>query len=151
MAYCDETDLYQAFGEANINRWADLDNNADLTVIADRIDWAMDLAYEYINAKLVRGHYELPFDTPPLIIIHLNALYAGILLYDARLMIDSDKDQVSRQRKTFNNWIRQILRGQLKLVDSNDVPLEVQSLQYPVMDESDEEDIEDYDVDFGVI
>lgn len=149
--YCTSADLYQAFGEANINRWADLDNEGDITTIAARITWAIALACEYIDSKLVTGHYVVPFTTVPKLVVHLNALYAGILLYDARLIVDTDKDQVSRQRKTFNNWIRQIQRGQLKLVDTSGAPLTVQDLQYPTVDESEEETEETYDIDFGVL
>ena len=140
MAYCEDTDLFQAFGQKNIERWADLDNEGDQDDIDDRIQWAIDLGYDYINSKLIRGHYEIPFEDPPKTIIHLNALQAGIILYDSRLVVDSDKDQVSRQRKTANNWIRQILRGQLKLIDSNGDLIETQSLLHPFVDESEDDD-----------
>ena len=44
MTYALEADVRTAFGSANIDRWADLDNNGDVPTITARIAWALDSA-----------------------------------------------------------------------------------------------------------
>lgn len=117
-AYCDRVNVEVMFGALNIRRWADLDNTENEVTIHARIDWACELATEYVNSRLVRGHYTIPFTSIPVMIVNLTAMYAGIMLYDGRQVVSSDdKDVVSRQRKDFDRYIRQIVKGQLKLLD----------------------------------
>lgn len=133
--YCVNADLDYVYGPKNIKRWADLDNDGNITTITDRKTWAIGVATEYINSRLLRGPYTIPFnDPPPVLIANLTAMYAGILLYDGRQVVSSEEphDQVSRQRKDFERYLRQILKGQLKLIDGlTGDPLDLTCENYP--------------------
>lgn len=146
MPYATSNDLELQFGRENLNRWADLDNDKNPNTINARIEWALEEAEEYLNARFVNSKYDVPFGaTPPKLIKHLTCLYAGVLLYDGRGQVktDSAKDQVVNQRGRFNRLIRQILSGQVTLLDglSGD-PLEFNSettpFAEPIEDISDE-------------
>lgn len=147
-AYCDGDDLDMMFGAKNIDRWADLDNDENGTYNAARVDWACELATEYLNSRLLRGPYAVPFDTPyPTLIVNLTAMYAGILLYDGRQVVSADdKDRVSRQRKDFDRFIKQIFRGQLKLFTTTGTALEVASECAPfVVKDTTDESLEEWE------
>lgn len=118
--YTDEAQLKLVFGTKNIDKWADLDNDQNPVTISARVAWACETATEYMNSRLVMGKYEVPFSTPPKIIVLMTTLLAGLLIFDGRLIVSSQPpfDQMSRQRKDFNRYIRQLLSGQLKLVDA---------------------------------
>jgi hypothetical protein len=125
--YCEQEDLELMYGVSNIRKWADLDNNGDEDIIVARIDWSCETSTEYINSRLMNGPYEIPFSTGsggtlPIIIINLAAMYGGMLLYDGRQVVSAksdERDQLSRQRKDFDRFIRQIFKGQIKLLDPN--------------------------------
>ena len=149
-AYFTGNDLDLMYGALNIDRWSDLDNNENGTYMASRVDWACELATEYVNSRLLRGPYAVPFDSPyPTLIVNLTAMYAGILLYDGRQVVSADdKDRVSRQRKDFNRFIKQIFRGQLKLFTTTGTAIDVLSECAPfvVADEGSTESTEWEDV-----
>ena len=120
-------DVYDIYGKANIWRWSDPDNNGDQVVVTDRINWANRMAEAYVNGRLARGRYTIPFCKPavPMVII-LAASYAGLYLYDTRRVVSADADnRVSAQKKNADMWIKQIVGGQLKLVDDCGVELTV--------------------------
>lgn len=122
MAYSNQVLLETMYGEKNVRMWADLNNDLSTDKINARVAMAISDSHEYIHARMVQGRYKVPFvGTAPKIIVFLETLYAGVLLYDARMTLSSgrdQRDQMSRQRKTFDKYIRQILCGQLKLVES---------------------------------
>lgn len=140
--YCAEADLVLIYGQKNINRWADLDNDEDNYVIDARIEWACEFATEFVNSRLLRGPYAVPFDSPyPLLIVNLTAMYAGILLYDGRQVVSAeDNDKVSRQRRDFDRYIRQIFKGQLKLFTTTGTAISLASECTPfvVVDETED-------------
>lgn len=118
--YATRADLNNMYGKINIDIWADLDNNKVGSDVSARVTWALEQATEYINSRLVNGKYEIPFATPPKFIVFLTTLYAGLILYDGRQMINATtpRDQLSRQRNTFKVYMRQLLGGQIKLLDA---------------------------------
>ncbi len=91
MAYADEARLYLLFGQANIRKWADADNAEEETDIDARIEWALDWATDYINAKLTGRKYVIPFDPVPNTIADICAQLAGVKLYQLpRGTVDGD-------------------------------------------------------------
>lgn len=138
-AYCERADVEVMYGRKSVARWADLDNDGEEYTITARINWACELATEYINSRLTKGHYDVPFSVGsggnvPLLIINLTAMYTGVLLYDGRQITakDVDRDEVSRHRKDFNRFVNQIMKGQLKLLDPlTEEPLAIQDYNAP--------------------
>lgn len=120
MAEATRKDIEQIFGRENVSRWADLDNDKDQDMINERIEDHLSNALDYIYGR-IKGRYgdAIPFTNTPRIIKYMNALYAGTMLYDGRLIVGENtaKDQVSRHRKDFRRLIREILSGQLQLLD----------------------------------
>ena len=147
MAYCKRIDIENIFGKRNVARWADLDNDESETLIASRIEWASDFATEYVNSRLLYGPYAVPFDTPyPLMIVNLTAMFAGIQLYDGRQVVSAeDKDQVSRQRKDFDRYLRQIFKGQLKLFTTTGTAIEIASECTPFVVPDEDDDTEEWE------
>lgn len=137
MTYADRDDIELQFGASNVLKWADIDNDADNASITDRIDWALDLADEEINTRLRMGPYAIPFTTVPVKIKNMAAIWAGILLYEARGVPDSEdgagKHQLSQFKKQFDLDIRKIHAYLIRF----DVTLA--SATYPQLIEPDDE------------
>lgn len=113
--YATEEDLIAVYGKAAIYRWANIDNDKDTALRSDRIDFMLTTATEYFNDRLRKGHYVIPFTTVPHTVKFMTAMYAGILLYDARQITSTEsRDDLVRQRKDVDQFLKQILRGQLK-------------------------------------
>jgi len=136
--YASVVDMFNIYGEQNIIRWSDTDNSEVLN--EGRVNWALEQANVQIDGRLTESVYDeyIPFGTvedgnvPPLIKL-MAATLAGLMLFDTRRVIDTrdSSDQISQQRKNYNNWIGQIFRGQLKLRSSSGVPLEKSSVNVP--------------------
>ena len=143
--YCDRGDLETIFGVNNVARWADLDNDESELVISRRIEWACQWATEFVNSRLQYGHYAVPFSPVPTLIRDLTAMYAGITLYDGRQVVSADEnDKVSRQRKDFDRYLRQIHKGQLKLFDpTTDLPVTIQDESAPFVEPDTTDDDEE--------
>ena len=117
--YSRRRDIELIFGVENLIRWADPENSADTQLIDDRIDWANQQAEYYVNGRLKNGRYVIPFTKPAVqLVVLIAASYAGAFLYDTRRVVDTTTDEIGAQRKNADMWIRQILGGQLKLVDA---------------------------------
>lgn len=143
--YCTSADLYNMYGELNIQKWADLDNTKNPDTVDTRVAWACEFATEFINARLVRGKYAIPFTSVPKTIVFITTLQAGIMLYDGRRVVsDRNRDEVGIQRKQLNTYLRQILAGQLKMIHpTSGEELTTQSETVPAaLDETDYEDDE---------
>lgn len=118
MAYCADTDLYLVYGEGNIRKWADADNDKDDDKIAARIDWAIAKADAYIDDRLRRKWHDLPFDPVPTTIKELSAQLAGINLFRSpRGLVDGDDSNatMSEMREECDTIIGNILGGVIKL------------------------------------
>jgi len=90
--YSTNQDLYLVFGQSNIKKWADVDNDRVYGNIEARLDWARAQAYDEINSKLAESLYQFPLKGPdyPLIIVRMEASLAGVLLYESRGVTDVD-------------------------------------------------------------
>lgn len=139
--YATKTDLFNVYGEVNITKWADLDNDRNPQTVLNRVNWALLQATEWVNSRLMNGHYALPFACAPKLIVLITAMQAGLLLYDARQIVSADgKDPMSRQRKTLDRYIRQIHSGQLKLLDAvSGAALDTLAAQTPTIAVDEEE------------
>lgn len=117
MSYATRSDVELCYGRDNIAKWADLDNLQDPATITARIEWALLNSYNLLNGKLLNGHYTIPFTEPyPQLIIYAQSLWAGQMLFDARMITDANKrDQLSFQRAELRNLLKQLHRGQTKL------------------------------------
>lgn len=140
MAEATKNDLFNVFGRNNVKKWADLDNDKNETTTQERIDWALATALDYIYTR-IRGRYftSVPFANTPRIIIFMNCLYAGILLYDGRSQNVSteSRDEISRHRKQFKSLLRELLSGQMHLVDGLSGELiEPNSRTFPTVENS---------------
>lgn len=128
MGYSVRTDSEDIFGPANLSKWADLQNDDDADEIAARIAWAIQEAYEQINARLYQCKYTVPFEaTYDPIIVTLSARLVGVLLYDNRKLIDSPEvDQMQNHRRMVEDTYSKIHGGQIKLLN-----YEVNAVDYP--------------------
>lgn len=118
MAYSADTDLFLTYGEGNIRKWADADNDRDDNKIAARIEWAIAKADAYIDDRLRRKWHELPFDPVPITIKELSAQMAGIILFKSpRGLVDGDdvNAAMTDSREECETTIVNILAGVLKL------------------------------------
>lgn len=122
MAYSSRDKLIVMFGLTQLIKWADIDGERqDHPIIQERINEALEDADSFINERLADNGYDVPFAAPfPRRIISLATLYAGIYLYDMKLKggaENSARDEVARPRKRFNTMLRQILDGQIHLLN----------------------------------
>jgi hypothetical protein len=132
VAYATRDDINKIFGATNVNAWADLDNEEDVSHIEERIEWALELAYTRVNSRLRRGPYAIPFQClgsgsdigsssegqVPDDIVDLNARLAGILLYDGRRITDEEDtsgDDVGVHRRDVDMAIRGLIADQIKI------------------------------------
>jgi len=116
--YAPDEYLDLVFGKNNIDKWADLDNEGDATTIANRRAWATCTASALIDSRFRDGTYVIPFVEPiELDIVDLCARWAGVLLYDGRLIReDQDQtDEMGHQRKIIEDRITKLLSGQMRL------------------------------------
>lgn len=125
LDYTDATQIQRIYGVNNVNKWADLDNDEDSSKIAARIAWACEMSTNYMNGRLAQGKYEVPFtdeDHLPKLLVLLTSMLAGLMLFDGRLVVSSDPpyDSLARQRKDFRKYLRELLSGQIKLIDPYD-------------------------------
>lgn len=113
--YADRDRMNLVFGKSNIDQWSDADNtNQDAHRVA-RIAWALQRATDYIDEKLRRTHYIVPFSTIPNSIVDLTATYAGYFLYVfPRGMVDID-DPILAFKQDADDQLARILSGQLIL------------------------------------
>lgn len=119
--YIVRSDIENIFGEANVQKWADINNDKQPSKIQSRINYFCKFSTVYVNGRLIQGRYAVPFDedSVPTIIVHLTSLIAGVGLYDGRLIIPAEprRDEASGQRKQSRKLLYEILSGQLRLID----------------------------------
>ena len=119
MGYSVRADSNQVFGKVNIDRWADLSNDQMDDEIDSRVAWAIQEAYDQINARLKGCRYVVPFEvTYDPVIVTLSARLTGVLLYDLRKLVDvPDFDEMLYHRSTIERTYKQIHGGQLTLLN----------------------------------
>lgn len=124
MAYCEDTDLDLAFGQANVRKWADVNNNGVNTEIVARIAWAIANADDYLNSKLRKSRYQFPLaddSTIPPILKRMSAYKAGVLLYESRGITDVGPDgkgnhALLTQKQEVDEFIRDIHGRRVELI-----------------------------------
>ncbi len=131
-AYCARADIEQIFGTSNVEKWADLDDDADATKITARITAMIAEASEDIDDQLRGGRYELPFPSGTMTITTLAARLAGVLLYEARGVRDFESEtgtpyhRLQWHRNRVEQVIKEIQSGQRILnaqrTEQSDVP-----------------------------
>lgn len=117
--YALAADVKQVFGNTNVTKWADIDNDEDAGKIDTRIEWAICLAADRINNDLRKGPYTIPFteDEVPREITDLTARLAGVLLYESRGITDAadGENQLKPVKDEVSLRLRKILMGQTRL------------------------------------
>ena len=118
MAYSVRADIENIFGIENTERYADPNNENVALDITAKIAWALGEGTEEIESRFA-DIYVLPFVLPyPLTIITLNALIAGIFLFDIRRVVNSSaEDAISSQRRWADRIVIEVLSGQRKLIN----------------------------------
>ena len=99
---CSRADVENVFGAENVQKWADVDNCGDPTVIARRIDWSIAWATNELQDLLRDGPYvvdPLPV-TAAATWVPLAAMLAGWMLSNPR--VGEDSVDPAKQRK--NSW-----------------------------------------------
>ncbi len=121
MTYCVDADMDKAWGTANMTEWADLDNDANAGKITARKLWGRTAAYADINDALRSTHYTLPLATiaaaTPTTITQLEAVMAGLKIYEARATSDDEGEdtQYARMRQWAANVLAEIRSGSRRL------------------------------------
>lgn len=115
--YADRDRINLVFGKQNIDKWSDANNTGIDAERISRINWALQRATDYIDEKLRRTHYSIPFAAIPNSIVDLTATYAGYFLYIfPRGIVDSD-DPILAFKQDADDQLARILSGQL-IIDS---------------------------------
>jgi hypothetical protein len=99
---CSRADVENVFGAENVQKWADVDNCGDPTVIARRIDWSIAWATNELQDLLRDGPYEvdpLPA-TAAATWVPLAAMLAGWMLSNPRVGEDTVDPTIQRK----NSW-----------------------------------------------
>lgn len=123
--YCTREDIEDNFGIINVEKWADLDNDADQTKIAARIDHAIYIASAQIDGALRKTFYVVPLEPngsylDP-VIVDICAIFAGVYLYEARGVSDFDPDsgqivhRLKYNKQYAQDTLQKILLGPLSL------------------------------------
>lgn len=129
--YAIRTDIEKVFGKDNVKKWASISGNGSADEITSRIAWALENATALINDRLYGGPYDIPFvATLPTQIVNQCATMAGVMLYEARGVADSEDSnegshKLRNHRKNFSAFIKGILAGQIRF------PALATSISYP--------------------
>lgn len=116
--YSVRADLEIRYGETNVIKWADLNNNGDEDEIEARIDWANEQAFTDINGELFGGVYEIPFNPVPAEIVDISARLAAGRLYAGRGVADGNEEGGHNLRpdiKEARMLLRRIRVGKMRL------------------------------------
>jgi phage gp36-like protein len=116
-ATCD--DLYMIFGRSNVDKWSDVDNDQDESLMRERKAWALHLASRELDDALRSGPYGTPFELPyPTTLIDATARLAGVLLYESRGLVDEESTSVMQpHRDRVLRFTKRVLGGQLIIGD----------------------------------
>lgn len=119
MADIIRADIEAVFGIENVRKWARLDNtNEDETA---RVTAACEHATEWFNARLRGSHVHVPVASPPAYAKYMQALKAGVWLYESRGVEEFDPEsgramhRLQWHRNEADKLMRQVLAGQLDL------------------------------------
>lgn len=115
--YVSRDDLDQLFGAANIDMWADKDNDQDSVKIAARVAWAIAVATDDFRARMRVSTYnlaELPGSLSAKLAVTRKA---GDVLYTSRAVSDAEPgaDLLRIHRKLYLEFIQDIYAGRIVL------------------------------------
>ncbi len=101
--YCDSDDIKDLFGNDNVEKWADLDNDEDTTKIAARIARSITAAMADFDSRMLGGPYTIPMTGTILEEVkQITATLAGVWLYERRGVEDYDaENETSKHRLSF--------------------------------------------------
>lgn len=124
MAYCEATDIDLAFGQTNVRKWADVNNNGLASEINARIAWAIENADSEIDSRLNKSRYQFPLSDDsylPSILVRMSAYLSGVLLYESRGVTDVGPDGKANHalqwhRSRVDEFIRDIHGRRLELI-----------------------------------
>lgn len=111
------------FGEDNVEKWADLDNESNAATISARIDQAANFATEESYDWLRGGPFEVPLadvSAAPLTLVDAATRLAGVWLYENRGVNDATKEKKGTHRLTYHRdyaekFFKQVRSGQRRL------------------------------------
>ncbi len=114
--YINQNDIQQIFGEDNIVKWSNLDNDG-ATADTNRIQQAINWAENYTENRFRNGRYTVPFSSAPTELINIIARLAGIWLYESRGLTDENTEgnKLSDMRTDVDDEISLIMNGSRKL------------------------------------
>lgn len=123
FTYCVRKDIENIFGAVNIQKWADIDNDGDVQKIDAKINWALQLSYDYVNSKLAGGPYIIPLAGKYPTIITCQAKLAAVEIYEARGLTNFDEQgkpihQLQNAKDWADNVMSQIRAGILRLANA---------------------------------
>lgn len=110
MSYNTREDIEDVFGIENVTKWADLDNDADATKIADRIARSITYAAGKIDAYMRYTFYVVPLE--PIgseldpVIVDIASIYCGVWLYENRGIADYNPQTGAQQNRLAYNLDR---------------------------------------------
>lgn len=117
MAYVTLSGVQDVFGEENVAVWSDLAQAGELD--EDRVDRAIAWADEDINSRFRGSRYDVPLPATAQV-EHWGAVLAGVWLYRARGMRDTDpEDKITALKKEIEDEIADVLAGARNLDTSN--------------------------------
>ena len=118
--YINHNDLRLKFGDENITRWSNLDND-DTSTNVDKIDQAIAYAEELIHSRFLDSQYALPMlntnGSTPLLVKDWAVVFAGAWLYFCRGQMDEDEEgnKLTATKKEAEDQINNVLAGQMSL------------------------------------
>lgn len=116
LDWTSQREMEMMFGASNVSKWADLDNDEDVTKIAQRIVWAAREATEDARSRLRGSPASLITCAPRALRLAVTKL-AGVLLYEARGIVDSSDEEgrhrLSSHRKQADLFFRRVIAGQI--------------------------------------
>jgi phage gp36-like protein len=118
MAYSAIADLQAVFGEEFVTDWAD--KNLDGTADTGAVNYAIAAADAYIDARLRRGRYAIPFGSAPTPIVSLSARLAGLHLYEHWGLGSDRAERMTQVRQQCETELEMILDGRM-LLDATEV------------------------------
>ncbi len=115
-SYIDQSDIKNVFGEDNIVKWSNLDNDGS-TADTNRIQKGIDWAETYTENRFRNGRYAVPFSSAPEQLQDIMAKLAGIWLYESRGLTDENTEgnKLADMRVKVDDEISLILNGARKL------------------------------------
>lgn len=118
MAYCTQADIEARFGESNVAKWSQADQDSTATD-TDRVTAAIAYADAEIDSMMRGGRYTLPLsgtDTS-YIVKSWSVRLAACWLYESRGIIDVDRESnpMAVHRKDVVTEIRSVRMGAMRL------------------------------------